>query len=237
MQGKSNVYSQDWFDFFHATIDQARTNRETKFICHCAPLPEFRKILDLCCGTGRHARALATRGYAVVGVDRDADAIAKAREVGAGPEYVRADIRNYRSALADFDVAMMMGQSFGHFDDSTNREILLRIGNAVRQRGRVILDLWNQEFFTANQGERDLQAPRGTVRENKRVEDNFLFVRLEYPNGTRENFEWQLFTPAQMSQLAESAGLVLLHSCSGFDISRSPSSADPRIQFVLERGH
>jgi SAM-dependent methyltransferase len=237
MLEESNLYSRNWFRFFHAEIDQGRTAREIEFISNCAPFPDFRRILDLCCGMGRHARELARRGYSVLGMDRDASAIAKARELDAGPKYVLADIRNYQPALADFDVVVMMGQSLGHFDDSTNREILLRVGNAVRQRGRVILDLWNLEFFTANQGERDLQAPHGTVRENKRVEDNFLFVGLEYPNGARENFEWQLFTHAQMSELAKSAGLVLLHSCSGFDISRSPSSADPRIQFVLERGH
>ena len=33
-------------------------------------------VLDLACGTGRHARFLAARGCAVVAVDRDADAIA-----------------------------------------------------------------------------------------------------------------------------------------------------------------
>jgi SAM-dependent methyltransferase len=33
-------------------------------------------VLDLACGTGRHARHLAARGCAVVAVDRDADAVA-----------------------------------------------------------------------------------------------------------------------------------------------------------------
>jgi len=33
-------------------------------------------ILDLACGSGRHARLLAGLGYAVIAVDRDADALA-----------------------------------------------------------------------------------------------------------------------------------------------------------------
>jgi ubiquinone/menaquinone biosynthesis C-methylase UbiE len=37
-------------------LDEARTIRETEFVCRSAPLPEFRKILDVCCGMGRHAR-------------------------------------------------------------------------------------------------------------------------------------------------------------------------------------
>ncbi len=34
------------------------------------------EVLDLACGTGRHARHLAARGYGVVAVDRDAAALA-----------------------------------------------------------------------------------------------------------------------------------------------------------------
>ncbi|CAG2129439.1 class I SAM-dependent methyltransferase [Cupriavidus numazuensis] len=34
------------------------------------------RVLDLACGSGRHARWFAQRGHAVVGVDRDAEAVA-----------------------------------------------------------------------------------------------------------------------------------------------------------------
>ena len=34
------------------------------------------RVLDLACGSGRHARWFAGRGHAVVGVDRDAEAVA-----------------------------------------------------------------------------------------------------------------------------------------------------------------
>ncbi|HWY51154.1 MAG TPA: class I SAM-dependent methyltransferase [Chthoniobacterales bacterium] len=235
MGAEPNVYSRNWFDFFHAGIDDARSVRETQFICRCAPLPEFRKILDVCCGMGRHARALSSRGYSIVGADRDADAIAQARDLGGGPSYVVADMRNYQPEANAFDAAIVMGQSFGHFDAKTNRDILRRLADGVRKRGRIILDLWNPEFFTVHQGDRELKTERGTVQESKRVGGSRLFVQLKYPNGNREQFEWQLFSPTEMNQLASSAGLALLVSCSGFDATSLPSSANPRIQFLLER--
>jgi len=234
MDAESNLYLRQWFEFFHAGIDEARTIRETEFICACAPLPEFQKILDVCCGMGRHARALSNRGYSVTGIDRDADAIAKARELGDGPNYVVADIRDYRPAPEKFDATIVMGQSFGHFDSGTNRDILRRLADAIRKRGRVILDLWNPEFFAAHQGERDLSTARGVVRESKRITGDRLVVRLDYPDGTQEQFEWQLFTPQQMEQLATAVGLGLLVSCTDFDMRRLPSPDNPRIQFVLE---
>lgn len=128
-----------------------------------------------------------------------------------------------------------MGQSFGHFDAQTNRDILLRLASAIRKRGRIILDLWNPEFFAIHQGERKLSSPGGTVLEMKRVEIDRLFVQLDYPDGAREKFEWQLFTPEQLESLAKAIGLKVAVACNGFDPKNFPSSDDPRIQFVLER--
>jgi SAM-dependent methyltransferase len=235
MDAEPNLYSRHWFEFFHAGIDEARTIRETEFICACAPLPEFRKILDVCCGMGRHSRELSSRGYSVTGIDRDTDAIAKAREPGGGSNYVVADVRNYQPGPETFDAAIVMVQSFGHFDAGTNRDILRRLAESIRKRGRVILDLWNPEFFATHQGERKLSTARGVVRENKRVTDDRLFVQLAYPDGAAEQFEWQLFTPPQMEQLASSVGLSLLVSCTDFDMTAPPSPANPKIQFLLER--
>jgi len=109
-------------------------------------------------------------------------------------------------------------------------------GGRGRARGRrVILDLWNGKFFSAHQGERDLELPDGIVRERKRVEDGRLFVHLDYPDGGYDDFEWELFTPAQMISLADSTGLNLTISCTDFNMAVEPSSGNPRIQFVLER--
>jgi SAM-dependent methyltransferase len=231
----TNSYSRHWFDFFHAGIDEARTARETEFISRCVPLPEFRETLDVCCGMGRHARALTSRAYSVTGIDRDADAIATARETVANASFVIADIRNYEPEPGKFDAAIVMGQSFGHFDAQTNRNVLRRLASGLRKDGRIILDLWNLEFFTAHQRERELNTPRGSVREHKRVDGDRLFVKLNYPNGAEEKFEWQLFTEAQMKNLAKSTRLSLILACANFDKAILPSPSNPRIQFVLER--
>ena len=204
------------------------------FVSSCAPLPDFRKILDVCCGMGRHARALSDRGYSVTGVDRDADAIAKARHLGGGPNYIVADLRDYQAEPSAFDAVIVMGQSFGHFDAETNRKILGRLVSGVREGGRVILDLWNPEFFAAHQGERELKTPKGVISESKRIEGDRLFVHLDYPDGCREQFEWQLFTPEQMKQLADSVGLGVSTWCSDFNMTTLPSPTNARIQFLLE---
>ncbi len=184
---------------------------------------------------GRHARALSARGYSVTGIERDADAIAKARELGGGPSYVQADVRNYEPDPGGFDAAIVMSQSFGYFAPATNRDLLGRLATGVRESGRIILDLWNPEFFAAHQGDRDLKTPNGVVRENKHLERERLLVRLDYPNGAHEEFEWQLFSQAQMKAVAQSVGLELVVACTDLDAATPPDAGKPRIQFVLER--
>jgi SAM-dependent methyltransferase len=186
---------------------------------------------------GRHARALANRGYSVTGVERDAAAIAKARELAGGPTYLHTDVGDYQPASREYDLAIVMSQSFGYFHAVTNRDLLRRLGTGVREGGQVILDLWNPEFFVSHQEERDLELPAGVVRESKRVEDSRLLVHLDYPDGGHDDFEWQLFMPAEMHTLADSVGLSLIAFCTDFEMAAEPSPSKPRIQFVLKRPH
>lgn len=48
-------------------------------------------VLDLACGSGRHLRWLASRGFVVTGVDRDAESVAPLRPLA---EIIVADIEN-----------------------------------------------------------------------------------------------------------------------------------------------
>lgn len=231
----ANSYSHHWFEFFHAGIAEERTRKETDFICSCAPLTAFQNVLDVCCGMGRHARALAGRGYSVTGVERDVLAIEKARALNAGPEYVQADVRDYEPKPDAYDLVIIMSQSFGYFDASTNRDLLGRLTYGLRKGGRLILDLWNPEFFVQHQGEHDLKTWAGIVSERKMVRDGRLFVQLAYPDGMKEDFEWQLFTPGQMDSLAKALALVLIRACTGYNATAEPNPANPRIQFVLQK--
>ena len=111
-----NAYSPARFQFFHVGILIGRTVQETTVVVRSCPLPVYPRILDLCCGMGRHARALAAQGYQVTGVERDAHAVAIAREQAGGPAYVQADVRDYQPDPATFDAVVIMSQSFGYFD-------------------------------------------------------------------------------------------------------------------------
>lgn len=56
----------------------------SSWVCRWAGLiPSAGRVLDVACGHGRHLRYLRGRGFAVVGVDRDAAALGALKELAA----------------------------------------------------------------------------------------------------------------------------------------------------------
>ena len=109
------------------------------------------KILDIGCGTGRHALELARRGYNIVGIDLSASLLkkAKAKATAAGLHVVfrRCDAREL-PFTAEFDLAIMLCE--GAFPlmetDAMNFQILAGAAKALRPRGKLIFTTLNGLF-------------------------------------------------------------------------------------------
>lgn len=109
------------------------------------------RILDIGCGTGRHAIELAKRGYAVTGVDLSESQLQRAREKAQAQkvtiEFVQADARklNYQDR---FDLAVMLCE--GAFPlmetDDMNYQILKNAHAALARNGKFIFTTLNGLF-------------------------------------------------------------------------------------------
>lgn len=71
------------------------------WVTRFAPLIGAGEVLDLACGSGRHAKWLAGRGHVVVAVDRDEAALALA--AGAGIRTVQADLEGENEPVWPFE--------------------------------------------------------------------------------------------------------------------------------------
>jgi 2-polyprenyl-3-methyl-5-hydroxy-6-metoxy-1,4-benzoquinol methylase len=109
---ESGLCSSVWFRTFLDTIPAAQTSNEVAFLARQLPLPSHPRILDVCCGAGRHARLLAELGYDVTGVDVDADAIARARATTTRATFVESDVRTVVLPERAWDGVIIMWASF-----------------------------------------------------------------------------------------------------------------------------
>ncbi len=232
-----NDYSSNWFDIFLNTYPVEYTLAEANFIQSFLPQEQYKSILDICCGSGRHATLLAKNGYEVTGIDINADVIAKAKKNNPhAVDYRVHDMRHIEQLAQQFDAVINMWQSFGYFDAPANKGVLKAIHAKLVNNGRFIIDIYNRDFFEQNTGEKNFERAGQNITERKSLDGNRLIVELDY--GDTQNadiFSWQLFSLEEFTTLAKDCGFETLASCTHANIDIAPSEKFPRMQAVLQK--
>lgn len=224
-----NDFSDTWLKAFLGQRDPRQTAREAEFIA--AMVPRGSRVLDLACGYGRHAAQLGTLGYDVVGLDRDDRMLREARRHCA---VVQADMRQIPFGPQSFDAVLSLWQSFGYFTAAENVALLRGLREILTPGGVLMLDLYNRDFFENVSGQRSFSRGDIAVQESTVLNGDRLHVRLTYGNDpVGDAFDWQVFTPATMSETAAAAGLRISRVCCDFDPLRTPERDTGRIQYLL----
>lgn len=138
---------EELFENYGETYDREAFTKgtigEVDFIEEEIGRDKTKRILDLGCGTGRHAIELAKRGYKVTGLDFSESQLERARgkaaEAGVEVEFVRGDARDFRFE-DPFDCVLMICE--GAFPlmetDEMNFRILENIARALKPGGKLI---------------------------------------------------------------------------------------------------
>ncbi len=127
------------------------TIQEVDFLEQEIGFDKNKKILDIGCGTGRHAVELAKRGYNVLGVDLSESQLKRAREkaneVGVSIKFEQGDARNL-NFINEFDFVIMLCE--GGFPlmetDEMNYAILQSATKALKQKSKFIFTTLNGLF-------------------------------------------------------------------------------------------
>jgi SAM-dependent methyltransferase len=176
------------------------------------------RILDVCCGYGRHSLELARRGYRhVVGVDLSPPLLARARRAarteGLRVAFRRGDMRRLRFR-GTFDVALNLFTSFGYFAEETEDLAALRgMARALRPGGRLLMDLLNREWLVRHFQPRFRdETALGTVENNLTFDlaSGRLRNQRRFGRGGRRRtlaVEFRVYGLTEMVRLLEAAGL------------------------------
>jgi len=201
------------------------------------------RVLDLCCGFGRHSLALLESGADVYGVDLSADLLEHAAELEGGERLrsrlVRGDARFVPFAARSFDAVVNLFSSFGYFGDDGDARVLDEIARLVRPGGRVLLDLMNPPRIRAglvphSVNERDgmrLEESRSLQEQGRRVVKD---VELRLADGRTQSWREsvRMYETDELRALLASRGLTLERVSGDFAGSPPGPDADRQILHV-----
>jgi SAM-dependent methyltransferase len=144
-----------WEDLFNddfirtmAKITDSDIAREANFIEESLGCEAGATILDLACGTGRHAVELAGRGYQVVGFDLSLAMLARASDEAQERKqkinFVQGDMREMNFEET-FDGVFSWNTSFGYFEDEKNAAVIAKVHRSLKKGGQFLLDVVNRD--------------------------------------------------------------------------------------------
>jgi len=111
------------------------------------------KILDLCCGHGRHSLELARRGFKYVeGLDRSHYLIQKAKnqakKEGLNVKFREGNALKLPYSPDSFNLVLILGNSFGYFESlKDDLKLLKEVFKVLKPWGRIFIDVADGEYL------------------------------------------------------------------------------------------
>jgi len=212
------------------------TEQEVGFLVDALELRPGMRVLDVGCGPGRHALALARRGIEVVGVDLSEDFVALARESArTEPLSARFEVGDVRELAVEtgFDAVLCLCQGgFGLLGGRDEPGVFRRIGAAVGPAGGLALTAFSAAFALRFLEDGETFDPAtGVLHERSTVRNE---------DGDERVFDlWTTcFTPRELALMAAGAGLDVsgVHGVApGRYRAAPPTLDDPELLLLARR--
>ena len=226
----TGFFDDDYLRVFGPVLPAERTAAEVSGVVGLLGLAPGARLLDLCCGHGRHAVPLAQLGYRVTGLDLSrtllARAAAAAGEQGQRVGLVEADMRRLPFADASFDAVLNLFNAFGYLEDDTQDELVLaEVARVMAPGGRFLQELANREALVRGWHDSDVvRHDDGLVVLQERTLDlrtsrDLVRYTLLHPDGRRTTagHAIRLYTLTELAAMLGRAGLELLEADGDLD--------------------
>lgn len=233
---------EEWFNHplyldVYSHRDDADARRLIAAVLPFLNIPAGSPVLDLACGTGRHAVVLAESGLQVTGVDLSENLLAIAGKetarLGHSIELIRSDMR-YLNLKKSFSAVFSLFTSFGYFDDDRENFSVFRvISDHLEPGGWFVFDYLNDPFIRQHlvpSDERRLEGAR--LIQNRRIEGRVLIKQVTIEKAAERSAP----NAASAAFCAKLGAQTKVNCCSlaSCSIQAPGPSAQPTRQPVIE---
>lgn len=220
-------FDDTYLKLYGQTLPPERADWEVKGMLSILDLPAGARILDLCCGQGRHSVRLAQAGYDVTGLDLSPQLLAVARqaaeEAGVKLALVQGDMREI-PYQGEFDAIVNMFTAFGYFDsDAENERVWHTAAGALKPGGQFLLD--NQNIYAINavaNWRYWMDSDVGIVAQDRTFDpwtgrDATVYYWQENGERKSRSFSVRVYTSYELVAMARRAGLTPVKLLGGLD--------------------
>ena len=214
------------------------TEQEVDLLVRSAGLQRNDRLLDLCCGQGRHSLELARRGFQyVTGLDRSRYLIRlarkRARQRNLQVSFHEGDARRFRLGDGEFHCVCILGNSFGYFDrPEDDLAVLEAVKRALASGGVLVMDLMDGEWMRSHFEPRSWEwvdqnhfvcRERGLAEDGDRLISREVVVHAERGVIADQFYAERLYSKERMEALMQRAGFgnLRFHSVATPDSPRN----------------
>ncbi|GED13442.1 SAM-dependent methyltransferase [Aneurinibacillus migulanus] len=216
---------QEDYSTLYQHRDEESARKEIDGLLQKLPLPKTGRVLDFCCGDGRHTRALARHGYEVVGFDLSEYLLDQAHQKTKDENitYYRYDMREIPFE-SEFDILFNLFTSFGYFpEDAENEKVLHRMAQALRPDGHFVIDYLNPLYIEEHLvPESSREVEDKSIVERRKIEDGFVVKEINITEKGKTRRFWEkvrLYSLEEMKTMLSHAGMEVESVYGDYDFS------------------
>lgn len=245
MEKKDLEWFASWFDSPYYPMLYRHRNEAEAQVAHTnlhrfLHLPQNARVLDLCCGQGRHSRTLHKFGCSVVGIDLSPTAIAYAQSLAEPGQRFEVQDMRYFSLPERFDVVFNLFTSFGYFEsDTENMRVLERIAHHLEPNGILVLDYLNAAPLLNHQIQQSEQVIEHVLfRTSKSIEGNSIVKHIDVNDtGVKHHFteRVQLIMLEDFTRMLHACGFKIEHVFGNYSLEDYRPEESPRCLIIARK--
>jgi SAM-dependent methyltransferase len=238
-------FDEDYLRIYTPFLPPEKTAREVTGIIALLNLPTGSRMLDLCCGHGRHAIPLAQHGYQVSGLDLS-EVLLQRAEIEAEManveiNWIHSDMK-YIPFKNEFAAVINVFTSFGYLEsEEEDLQVLQQVYQALKPNGLFLLETvyqprvmrsftphgitrYNDGLLVLEERHIDLLTSRNEVR-----------ITMIDPEGqrTEHRHSMRIYTLTELVQMLKSVGLPVQAYYGGLD--GSALTMDSRLVVISQK--
>lgn len=221
------AFNEAYLAAFDDIYSVQRGEKEVAFLVRTLRMKKGTRVLDLACGQGRHVIPLAQHEMRVTGVDASVSLLREARQRararGVRASFMKGDMRTFCDD-GQYDVVLVLGNSFGYFSDKDNERVLSAIATSLKNGGWLVLDLSNTAGMLRRQmtGKWTQKIPGGTLTTRtlgfnpETFQATMQWHIVQHKRETSFNGIFRFYTPPEMNRLLIERNLAIKKTYGSF---------------------